>query len=41
MIIIWGKKTEEQQNCSTIQISVDGYGTVFPTKLKWQRESFE
>ena len=35
------KKTEEKQNSATIIISVDGKVTVFPMKLKLQRESFE
>ena len=28
------KKTEEKQNSTTIMISADGKGTVFPVKLK-------
>ena len=35
------KKVEEKQSSATIMISVDGQGTVFPVKLKFQRESFE
>ena len=41
MIPFWEKKTEEKQNSATIIISVDGKVTVFPMKLKLQRESFE
>ena len=35
------KKTEEKEKRATIIISVDGKVTVFPVKLKLQRESFE
>ena len=35
------KKTEEKQNITTIMISVDGIGTIFPVKLKLQEESFK
>ena len=35
------KKVEGKQSTPTIMICVDGKGTVFPVKLKLQRESFE
>ena len=35
------KIAEEKQNSATIMVSVDGEGTVFPVKIKLQRESFE
>ena len=35
------KKTEEQQDSTTIMTSVDVKGTVFPVKLKLQGESLE
>ena len=35
------KKTEEKQNSDTMVIPVDGIQTVFPVKLKLQRESCE
>ena len=33
---LWKNKTEEKQNSATIMISVDGNGTIFPVKLKWE-----
>ena len=38
MITFLRKKTEKKQNRSTIMISVDGKGTVFPVKLKLHGE---
>ena len=38
MITFPRKKTEKKQNRSTIMISVDGKGTVFPVKLKLHGE---
>ena len=35
------EKVEGKQSTTTIMICVDGKGTVFPVKLKLQRESFE
>ena len=35
------KKVEEKQNSAAIMISLDGQWTVFPVKLKLQRESFK
>ena len=40
MIHFW-RKSDEKQNSVTITISVDGKGTVYPAKLKLERESFE
>ena len=37
----YDKRAEEKQASATIMISIDGKGTVFPVKLKLQRESFE
>ena len=36
MTPFWAKKTEEKQNSTTIMISVNRNGTVFPGKLKLQ-----
>ena len=38
MITFLRKKPEEKQNRSTIMISLDGNGTVFPVKLKLHGE---
>ena len=37
----YDKRAEEKQASATIMISIDGKGTVFPVKLKLQRETFE